>query len=299
MKIRGLGRLNLWRRHAIDWLQAQRPVADPLAAPHRWLLEPPDVAGRDVCLLVTWNRDPCLSEHATVLARAWAAQGVAVILIVASDDIDGFDTGQDLSFCTGILLRANIGYDFAAWSAAIRLIPDVTQARLLVLANDSVFGPLDGFTAFLDRARADAADVVGTIGSRENRPHVQSFLLFFKPAALRHPVFRRFWNRVRSGDRAWAIRRYEERLQQRFTAAGLSVGALYPPAANLPDRINPGLTIWRELVEDGFPFVKIQLLRDNPAGTDIADWPAFLAVRGYDPAIVQRYLAANPPRPTV
>ena len=37
--------------------------------------------------------------------------------------------------------------------------------------------------------------------------------------------------------------------------------------------LNPTAELWRQLLEAGFPFIKRELLRDNPADVlDIADW---------------------------
>lgn len=284
------------RRLAVDWIRTRRRAADPVNTPKLWLTRPGSLANRNVCILVTWNSTPRVSEHAMLLARAWAAEGFSVVLIVSLSDPTTFDAGQDLSFCDGVLLRSNVGYDFGAWAAAIRLMPDVHQARMLVIANDSVFGPLTGFKLFIDRVRQCSADVVGAIDSVERAQHLQSFLIFFKTAALESSVFKRFWRQVRNGDRAWAIRRYELQLQRRFADAGLKVRALYSPATDHSGQTNPTLAKWRELIEQGFPFIKVQLLRDNPTAVDISAWRSVLAEHGYDPTIVDRYLSANPSR---
>ena len=42
-------------------------------------------------------------------------------------------------------------------------------------------------------------------------------------------------------------------------------------AAGLP--LNPTSDLWRQLLRDGYPFVKRELLRDNPgAVADVAEW---------------------------
>jgi hypothetical protein len=69
---------------------------------------------------------------------------------------------------------------------------------------------------------------------------------------------------------------------------------LFDPAAK-PWEANPTLTGWRELIDEGFPFLKVQLMRDNPRGADLSDWESFVAARGYDPALIRDYLAARRP----
>ncbi len=296
MRLPGYIRIRNTVRIVTDEFKARQRSTNPLRTWRRWLQRPGDLRGRSVCVLMTWGPAPTLAEHTLILARGWAAAGFAVVLVVARDDPATFDTTQDLSFCEAVLLRANRGYDFGAWATAIRDLPELADAELLVIANDSVLGPLDGFAAMIDQARAHPAALVGAVRSVEQRPHLQSFLLFFKPAALRHPAFARFWRSVRDGDRDWAIRRYELRLERHFARAGVTTGALFPLTMNTVSAANPTLGDWRVLLADGFPFVKLQLLRDAPDGVDIRGWETALAEHGYDPAIARRYLAANPPR---
>ena len=288
-------RLRAWWKRFGYWtaVTLRRRSADPIYTDHNWLVAPKSLVDEKVCLLVTWCPGSQLSEHAQLLGRSWSANGFRVVVIVVSNKVGDFDTHQDLSSFEGVMVRENNGYDFGAWATAIRSIPEVKHARSLVLTNDSVFGPLSNFSNFLERMAAHPADLVGAIGSRQSRPHIQSFLLMFKPAALKHPAFDRFWNKVRNGDREWAIRNYELPLQQHFLAAGLSAEAIFSAPAYLPENTNPSLTIWRELVEEGFPFVKVQLLRDNPARADLTNWQGFLSGHGYDPAVIERHLGVR------
>ncbi|WP_342659362.1 rhamnan synthesis F family protein (plasmid) [Sphingomonas sp. NY01] len=213
-------------------------------------------------------------------------------MIVAINNIAKFDRDQDLSFCSGVLVRENKGYDFAAWATAIRLIPDINRVGVLVMANDSVFGPLSGFTNFLGRMIESPADLVGAIGSRQNRPHTQSFLLMFKPKALLSSAFGQFWHGIRNGDREWAIVNYELKLKKHFMDHGLSVEEIFTTPSYLSNNTNPSLLLWKELVEQGFPFVKVQLLRDNPLQEDLTGWQEFLDRHEYDPKIVERYISS-------
>lgn len=274
---------------------AQRVVAglkfrNPASVPSCWVQPPGNVVGADLCLFVTFSPTGRVTEPALVQARTWAAQGFAVIAIVVVNDLNLFDTRQDLDFCRGLLVRTNIGYDFGAWAAAMRGIPDLHKARSVAIANDSVYGPFDNFVDMLGRVRASPADIVGLTESQEIRPHFQSFVIFFKHNAVRSRIFRRFWRSVRSGDRQWVIDRYELQLVSQFKKFGLTAEALFPTAAGEPG--NPTLSNWRALIQSGFPFIKVQLLRDNPFGVDLDGWQEMVAAKGFDPALIERHLAA-------
>ncbi|WP_174284533.1 rhamnan synthesis F family protein [Sphingomonas bacterium] len=252
----------------------------------RWLKRPCGLA-RETCLFVTVATGGCVPEHALVHARAWQASGMSVILIVASDHLAAIKE-DDLQFADGILLRENRGYDFGAWADAIRQLgKSIASLDLLVIANDSVFGPFFGLDGVLADVRAVDGDVVGLTESHERTHHFQSFVLFFKSRALRSEAFRLFWRSVRQGDREWVIGCYEIRLRDRLSAAGLSTAVLYD--TNQTDHRNPTLGRWRELVDRGFPYVKISLLRDNAYNVDLRGWDEAVRTTGYDISIIERY----------
>lgn len=252
------------------------------AIPARWHKAVSFVPTDQVCLMVTVLRDGRVLPHAAHQARAWSAEGFKVVLIVVTDDPNRSFSDPVVAFADGILLRANSGYDFGAWSAAIQSLPTLRDVALLVTTNDSVFGPLDSFKPVLDRVADSEADFLALTENNEHRHHFQSYTLFYKPKALRSRAFWSFWSRVRTGGRWLVIVRYESRLLKLFKAAGLSAEALFPGMAAQDPSTLKG---WKALIERGFPFVKVQLLRDNPFGDDVQDWRGFLQAHGYDPAL--------------
>ena len=306
-----------WRlRHVLFWLSQKSAVlqhmwyggmiAGLFAAPFdrvgsKWARRPASLAGAQVCLFVTLaisgaKSDYC-SEHGLYHAKRWAEAGFQVIVIIVCDDPLGFVVPEEaLAFADGILLRANRGYDFGAWAAAINDLPDLRGAALVAISNDSTFGPFSGFAAMLERVRTSRAGLIGMTDCQQLVPHLQSYLLFFKPTALQSKIFQQFWQSVRCGGRTFVIYRYEIRLAAQFRRAGIECEVLFPTV----DRwSNPTLQYWRELIGNGFPYVKVALLRDNPNAVAIQDWPTVVAGEGYDPQIIQRYLAVHGSNRTV
>jgi lipopolysaccharide biosynthesis protein len=149
-----------------------------------------------------------------------------------------------------------------------------------------MFGPLDSFGPMLARVRATDADVIGATESREFGRHFQSFLLFFRSRALNSAAFWQFWRKVRAGGRIIAIYRYELGLVKGLERAGLRCVALFPSS----DSRNPTLTRWRSLIGEGFPYVKVGLLRDNPFNADLSGWQDVVREHGYDPEIAEGHL---------
>ena len=82
-----------------------------------------------------------------------------------------------------------------------------------------------------------------------------------------------------------AVYRYELGMVRAFERAGLRCAALFPCL----DERNPTLTRWRGLIEDGFPYLKIALLRDNLFRVDLTGWRDVLRNGGYDPSLATRH----------
>jgi lipopolysaccharide biosynthesis protein len=214
------------------------------------------------------------------------------VLVIAADQPSRF--AHDMAttpWLDGLLVRRNIGYDFGSWRAGLTASPQIARASLLALANDSVYGPLDGFDAMLARVDASQADIVGVIESFERLHHLQSFLVFYKPAALHAPAFRQFWKIVSIGGREDVIVQRELRFLFDMLLANIKVDVLFPSERG--STLNPTLCRWRELLDAGFPFIKVQLLRENPKGADIDGWEIELTKRGYDPAAVVLHLGQD------
>jgi hypothetical protein len=282
---------NFKRRFKVN-MEAGFPDGDPSDVKHEWVKAPGDPEDREVCVFVTYNPAGSISDHALTHARAWAAQGYMVVLVVVLDDLSQFDATQDLGFSSGILVRENIGYDFGAWAAAIRQIPNLENAETMAMVNDSIYGPLEGFGALIDRVGASTSDVIGATESHQYCSHLQSYLVFFKRKALQSAAFWKFWRGVRVGNREQAIWNYELRLKKLMEAGGLKVEALFPIAADLPHD-NPTLTRWKELTDEGFPYIKAQLLRDNPYHVSIDDWRVVTETPSFSPALIEAHLGAS------
>lgn len=224
-------------------------------------------------------RGTTLLPHSVDHARAWHDAGYDVIVVViAAAATDRIDVAA-LAFARGILIRQNRGYDFGAWAAAIAaLTPAITRCDVVAIANDSVLGPSSRFAAMVLRAEAAPGDLVGLTLSREITCHFQSFVLFFKSAALRSNVFEQFWGNVRSGDRRYVIDHYELTLKAIFEASGIRTHALW----SLETDGNPTLSLWNLLLTGGFPYLKVELLRDNPHRAQLEGWDDIAKAHDFD-----------------
>jgi len=260
--------------------------------------DPPPLADRDVCFFVTYTPDGRVHDHTLAYLAALKAEGLTVVVIVATDGLSR-PLPEALESLDGLLVRINHGWDFAAWAAAIATFPDVWKARSLILTNDSIYGPVDraDFARVIERVRTSDADLVGLTDSYQARPHLMSYFIGLTRTGLAAPAIRRHWADVRSiRDKLEVIKAYEMTPLAHWKAEDVAVEVLFPTADDVPLAVNPTLVRWRELLARGFPFLKVQLLRDTLEQADPTGWETVLdgnpALRG----AIERHLAVVAPK---
>lgn len=249
------------------------------------------VASGPICLFVAYAADGRLFGHTIRYCRSLRQAGMRLLLVVITDrpDLACLDPGREAA--DAVLVRENSGYDFAAWAEALRLVPEVWDAPEIWFANDSVYHSPRLLPAMLDRARASRADVVALTASEEVSPHFQSYFFGLKAPPDRRAGARAFWGEVRAlADKLQVIRDYEVRQKSVLEAAGLSVDVLYPMAPGQKNHLHES---WRTLLGAGFPFVKVELLRDNPFHADLAGWRPLLDGQGFDIDEIAFHLGAR------
>lgn len=238
--------------------------------------------------------------------------------------------------CAIVLIRRNVGYDFGAWADALDYLGlPLDNTQEVILANDSVFGPLLPLKETLQRLDYTQADIWGLTESWQQRYHLQSFFLAFGPHALRAPGFSAFWRRVRPVPlKSYIVKEYEVGVTQSMIKSGLRCTALWPyeqltamagealtnfleeDASSEEEQedpvqkmrltqllriridmarrapMNPTSDLWRQLLQAGFPFIKRELLRENPTRVnDISEWADIVREElGADPDPVRREL---------
>ena len=228
------------------------------------------VFGSDVAILCHYDRDgsvrPDTLRYLTELRRA----SFSIVVVSNSGQLtpEALTLLRDLA--DAVFVRRNVGLDFGAWRMAMRVLGlPLPDTRRILLTNDSVYGPVVPLAPILSRMAPEAADLWGMTDSQERGWHLQSYFLMAGPGLVHSDVWRRFWRGVVPLPfKRWFVRRYEIGLSRRVTQAGFRCQALFPHAAVTADGevANPVLGAWRPLLAAGFPFLKRELLRDNPTG---------------------------------
>ena len=248
----------------------------------------------EVALFVTHSPRGRLKPHVRHYLESLKRQDISPILIVNADRPSEAADINMTSEIDGVFVRQNEGYDFAAWAHILRLQPELFDAGILYLLNDSVIGPTNdiAFRNILTRLRNSRADFVGLTENFDRAWHVQSYFLALKHRALSSAELRKFINGIVSYTEIEdVINEFEVPFASILNAAGLNCEPMFPAT----DARDPTIYHWKCLLEAGFPFVKVKTIRDVFAGVDISDWRQLLAAQGYDVSLAERTLAEFSP----
>jgi hypothetical protein len=186
--------------------------------------------GPRVVIFCHFDRQGCVRAHTRRYIEALCAEGLDMVFVTNSGHLAPSDLGWIRERAARIVSRRNVGYDFAAWrdGMAVSGLPKA-DTRLLLIANDSVYGPLRPLGPVLAQLDFDQSDLWSATDSWQHRFHLQSFFVAFGPTALRHDAFVEFWGSVRNvRSKWWVVTQYELGLSRAFISQGLRCRALWP-----------------------------------------------------------------------
>ena len=265
-------------------------------------------------ILVHFDVDGAVDEHVLIAIDAYRSAGMDVCAVVVdlADDALASLRGR----VTHIVERsANDSVrDFGAWHLALTALGDDALSRYerVVLANDSAYFPVTDPTEFLAALREQQHDLWAATDSLSGgRYHIQSYFLTLSRRGLDVllPEIERRLELFEDPTKLLLIKRFEIGLTRFALDQGLSVGAyrsvgelgplreaLSPPDAR--DLSPLGVTItnqshhfWRSALDRGLPFLKVELLRDNPLGLDVTGWEDAVGDAPCSADTIRRHLA--------
>lgn len=279
-----------------------------------------DGAGTDaradlVVLFAHHDVDRRVDDHVARSLEALTTAGASVHVVTTGVDDDGL--ARLVPRVASVTVKATNGStrDFGSWVLGLEgLAPDALDGvGWLVLANDSSYFPVRDPAPMLAHLRASRADVWAATDSLSwDRHHLQSYFLALGPAA-REVLLPGLVARVarHSGlSKVGLVQRFEVGLTRDALAAGLTLDVfrsvrdvLAEPervelARHRPDHpaaaVITNLThhLWRGMLRaHQLPFLKVELLRDNPLEVDVAGWQDEVDPAFADVAVIERHLA--------
>ncbi|MBS1051808.1 rhamnan synthesis F family protein [Gluconobacter japonicus] len=263
-----------------------------------------------VCLFAYHDPAGTLAPHTRHLLNQIADCGFEIHVAVSSlspQDHQGLENLKR-SFTSGpnpvkatLYPRENAGLDFGSWQELLKQHCDEGADEIL-FANDSVFGPMAPLSPIVTRMRAAQHPIWGMVRSEAINRHLQSWFLVMTRQAFEHPAIQRVFRQpFCEMSKPEIVLHGELGLGLAMQAAEMDMAASWSGTRGIARllAINPMHTDWRAVLRSGkAPFIKTELLRDNPSGIpsvhlwrqEIPD-PAF-----FNPDWIAQYLANHPPR---
>lgn len=218
---------------------------------------------------------------------AWRAEDFDLVF-VSNASPPGKDWEQLSARCALRIERDGIGRDFGGWRDALTVaLERFGEPDELLLANDSVLGPIRPLSPVIAALRDGGDGLFGLTESRGGGAHLQSYLLLARGAAAIAEVGRHLAACRPSRSKWRLVQQNEIGLTRRMLERGHRVAALFghdrvgaaldlaflhtfgrrftEPGAYDRYPLNPTHHLWRVLVEEfGFPFIKTELVLRNP-----------------------------------
>ena len=309
--VRALGRLLVsWREVVGSWCAYLVAfVRSPRQLLQSWPAGEIPLGPR-VAVFVHFDRRGGVRPHVRNYVATLQQCGFSVVFVTNSGRLREDSLAFLRPLCAGIMVRRNVGYDFGAMREGLDFLRlPRPNTEMVLIANDSVYGPLRPLDPLLARIDFDRADVWGATESWQTRYHLQSYFMIAGRRALESEVWRRFWAQVRPvQSKRWVVSRYEVGLTQALVRGGLRCAAVCSPTIELVGRVDPapdgaaarrrrvcqrsercrlaaampgwisghgavalppvepdlGFVGGSAALQAGYPFLKRELLRDNP-----------------------------------
>lgn len=238
---------------------------------------------RRICLFAHHDRRGVLAPHVMHYIRQLRECGFTIhVALSGMKRLHDTDAEALRRLGATAHCRANHGLDFGAWQHLMAL-GCADGAETILLANDSVFGPLQPLAPIFETMQSGGADVWSMVESREARWHLQSWFLCFEARAFAAPQIQRVLGLpFRDMSKSEIVLHGELGLGAAIAAAGLSWNARWRQPERRMRRLVPGNPMhldFLSVMRNGrVPFIKIELLRDNPAAIPwIGRWRAAIA----------------------
>ena len=225
---------------------------------------------RPLCLFSSYDSESVVRESVYHYLRKLEMAGFDTVFISTSASISESDLKKLAGCCIRIISRENRGYDFYSWKVGLEAYPQYHEHAGLLLANDSVYGPLFDFGDIVTRLENHDADIVGMTDSFRYYPHLQSYFIYCKRSVVMSKEFINFFDQVKVIQlKSAVVRKYEVGFA-RILGKQFRLAALYPLEDMLDQtaylerpksEIDPTFRLWKTLIiKFRFPFLKRSLL---------------------------------------
>lgn len=260
----------LHRQRLGYWLSARRPV------PSTRVIRPVDEA-RLWTLLFVFLPDGSLSGPQRFTLSQVKALKRRMCVVCAAPDPDSIP--DDIKHLSDALYWKGLeGYDFSGYTIGLNAIARHSEGADVFVLNDSIFGPFEGISDFLDRA---PWEFTGFSASHQVENHVQSYAFVIRSltGARLSRLASVFPTSYCYNDIVPVVMNLETRLA-RVAARTMTVGSYF---FGPDDGTDPSISHGIALASAGLPFLKRALLGKHRDKVDVEQVKNKLLDLGFPP----------------
>lgn len=274
-------------------------------------------------VFVHYDRDNIVDDYVYYYLKE-LQKNASLLIFVSTAKLVEKDVKNLSHYCSKVIIRENIGYDFMSYKIGLESF-DYQNYDEVVICNDSVYGPLYPLGDVFEEMTNDSSDFWGITDNTDFSYHLQSYFLVFKKNIISSVAFEQFWKQIKVlNNKEDIIQKYEVGLSKSLMDHGF-LSTVYTSfqatkiqklsifikkftpikiwnkiiaIINKQDKIkrigktNTTHHFWKELILLGrTPFIKIELLRDNPMRINIHDFEDIIhQVSHYDTKLIEKHL---------
>ncbi|HKO52604.1 MAG TPA: rhamnan synthesis F family protein [Polyangiaceae bacterium] len=248
-----------------------------------------------IAVYAHYDADDQVKSYVLLVLRELAAT-CEQVLFVSTSALPDRELDKLHGLVSSVKLKENIGLDFAMWQSALSGL-ELHDVDELLLVNSSIIGPVFPLAPILEEMTLAPLDVWGMTECHVTKWHLQSYFLCFKKSVLASGELQRFFSSVLSyKDKQAIILSYELGLTAYLVDRGFRVGSFGALARmQIPKSVRRRLVKRRRdptlfhpdvLLQNGMPFVKVSLFRDNPGRVPLGPVYELMRQQAFDCTVV-------------
>ena len=224
-----------------------------------------------ICLFAGYDSNGIIHDYVVYYLKELST--VADVYYMADNEISDDEKEKIAPYVKASYGFNHKKYDFGSWQELIKIIgwEKISEYDELILANDSVFGPLYPMEKLIEKLEQDRQwDICGINKNNYLKWHLSSYFLVFKKKAFINDIFINHINSVTfEAKNTHVIDKYEVPFMEKFYKNGYCVKS-YMSQIGLT---NPQ---WKEYVLNGMPFIKKKAFQDCDTYKNIEGWKDFV-----------------------
>lgn len=178
-----------------------------------------------LCIFAHYDRDTLVADYLVPFMQNLRESGCDIVFVSNSDGLSGAQIGKISPYVNQVIVRKNVGYDFAAYFTGYQATRErLDNYKRLLFVNDSVYGPFFPIKKTLSAMFARKPDLAGMTDAYAGKRHMQSYFWGFtinkNVKAILDDELQRF---EIINNKAQVVGRYEEGISQRFMNEKLRV----------------------------------------------------------------------------